>query len=256
MCCVIYITFPRFPSPLVSLCLSVLLVLAHPDSIGAPSCSPLSSLILWFSLCQTPTSVCFLIPLMDDVVLHWGPQSEEWGWRAISKPIPLIAITGCCYTALQLSPRKRQKGSGLCWLLLLQVVLCFDCTTGHITFFFPGDVIYGTGREIYWFGVWPCWQPNRISWGWLKELSFRRLVALKCPFILPFESFLTKRGYIPRSFAFEMQAHVLEDEKFPWLAIKKKKDFDQIVNTSVNSLDVLCSDHFQMWSGPFYLPVC
>lgn len=92
-------------------------VLSHPDSIRTTFppglLSSLSSFILWFFLCQTPTSEGFLIPLMDDAAPHWGPQSEQGGggWRAISKPIRLIAIAGCCYMTLQLSAAEQQKES-------------------------------------------------------------------------------------------------------------------------------------------------
>lgn len=102
----------------VSLCVYLFYsVLSHPDSIRTTfppgPLSSLSSFILWFFLCQTPTSVAFLIPLMDDAAPHWGPQSEQGGggWRAISKPIRLIAIAGCCYMTLQLSAVERQKES-------------------------------------------------------------------------------------------------------------------------------------------------
>lgn len=54
-------------------------------------------------------------------------------WRAISKPIPLIAITVCSYMTLQLSPVEREKESGL-KVMLCQAVLCSHCRTEGKTF--------------------------------------------------------------------------------------------------------------------------
>lgn len=53
--------------------------------------------------------------------------------RAISKPIPLIAITVCSYMTLQLSPVEREKESGL-KAMLRQAVLCSHCRTEGKTF--------------------------------------------------------------------------------------------------------------------------
>lgn len=66
-----------------------------------------------------PPHICFPIPLMDDVAPCRGASIRGAGvslWRAISKPIPLIAIAGCCSMTSHLLNRsqseRRQYGRG------------------------------------------------------------------------------------------------------------------------------------------------
>lgn len=58
----------------------------------------------------------------------WG----DGGWRAISKPIPLIAIMGCCY----------RKNSLCCFRWF------FDCTRTLTFFFFGDDIKEGRLRNV------------------------------------------------------------------------------------------------------------
>lgn len=143
--------------------------------------------------------------------------------RAISKPIPLIAIAGCCYMTLQLSPVEQEKASGLSEFLL-QVLLRSDCRTQgqscccYITDQFKNVLVWSSAMLAPGSHTGPMeadWKST-LSCSSAEGMDCRRcIVAAPGCFILLCKCFLAKRSPECSSicpFAFETLTGLLINE--------------------------------------------